>query len=107
MEQFLDSNPGLRSRLSKVIEFEDYSVDELTEIFRYDMKKRGYSLDVDEDKLKQLIAEKSAARDFGNARGVRNICDQIISRHNNRLYSMDVSELTNEVITTITDSDLM
>ena len=107
MEEFLNSNPGLRSRLSKVIEFEDYSVDELMDIFRYDMKKRGYALDVSENKLRALIADKSAAKDFGNARGVRNICDAVISRHNNRLYSMDVSELTNEVITTVTDSDLM
>ena len=33
MEEFLNSNPGLRSRFNKKIEFEDYTVEELMEIF--------------------------------------------------------------------------
>ena len=33
MEQFLKSNPGLTSRLSTTIHFEDYSLEELTDIF--------------------------------------------------------------------------
>ncbi|MBR2745250.1 MAG: AAA family ATPase [Erysipelotrichaceae bacterium] len=106
MQEFLDSNPGLRSRLSTVIEFEDYSIDELVEIFRLDMKKRGYTLDVDEDLLKEIITKKARDKDFGNARGVRNICDEVISRHNENLTELDISQLSNEVITTITNRDL-
>ena len=106
MQQFLDSNPGLRSRLSTVIEFEDYSIDELVEIFRLDMKKRGYNLNISEDLLKKIITKKARDRNFGNARGIRNICDEVISRHNENLIRLDISELSNEVITTITDSDL-
>lgn len=106
MQKFLDSNPGLRSRLSRVIEFEDYTVEEMVRIFQMDMKKRGYNLAASKEKLTDLISCKSLARDFGNARGVRNLCDRVISRHNTLLFDRDVSELTNEVITTVTDSDL-
>ena len=106
MQDFLDSNTGLRSRLSKVIEFEDYTVDEMVQIYKMDMKKRGYTLDVSEEKLRDLIEERSQDRDFGNARGVRNLCDEAISHHNSALFNYDISELTNDLITTITDKDL-
>ena len=106
MQEFLDSNTGLRSRLSKVIEFEDYTVDEMVEIYKMDLKKRGYTLDVSDEKLHALIENRSQNRDFGNARGVRNLCDEAVARHNAALFDYDVSQLTNELITTITDKDL-
>ena len=106
MSEFLDNNSGLRSRLNRVIEFEDYTVAEMQEIFCYQMTKRGYKLDISEDKLKQLLAKRSQARDFGNARGVRNICDEVVLAHNNRINNLDLSQLSNDSIVTITDEDL-
>ena len=53
-----------------------------------------------------IILEKKAGKDFGNARGVRNICDQVIARHNSRISDLNISEISNEVITTITEEDL-
>ncbi len=105
MEEFLNSNPGLRSRLSKIIEFPDYTLDELMQIFRFDMKKRGYELNINDSVLSETIGREMNARDFGNARGVRNICDRVIAAHNTRLNTMDLSSLTNEAIVTITDAD--
>ncbi|MBR2792234.1 MAG: AAA family ATPase, partial [Erysipelotrichaceae bacterium] len=105
MEEFLNSNPGLRSRLSKIIEFPDYTLDELKQIFRFDMKKRGYELNISDSVLSETIDREMNARDFGNARGVRNICDRVIAAHNTRLNTMDLSSLTNEAIVTITDAD--
>ena len=106
MQKFLDSNPGLRSRLNKTIEFKDYTLSELADIFRSDMKRRGYVLDVPADSIEMIILEKKAGKDFGNARGVRNICDQVIARHNSRISALNISEISNEVITTITEEDL-
>ena len=106
MNEFLDTNSGLRSRLSKVIEFPDYTLDELVQIFRRDMKKRGYTLDASEEALKDLIGKEMKKKDFGNARGIRNLCDKVISRQNERINSLDLSSLSNETILTITDSDL-
>ena len=105
MEEFLDSNPGLRSRLSKVIEFPDYSLDELVQIFRFDMSKRGYELKYSDETVKNVIAGEMNRKDFGNARGIRNIADKVIARHNERINKLDLSSLTNEAIVTITDED--
>ena len=106
MEEFLDTNSGLRSRLSRVIEFEDYTVEELCEIFGYDMKKRGYALNYDAEVLKARMVSESEKKDFGNARGVRNLCDKVIATHNNRINHMDIGSLDNEALITITDADL-
>lgn len=106
MEEFLDSNPGLRSRLSKVIEFPDYSLDELVQIFRFDMSKRGYELKYSDETVKNVIGGEMNKKDFGNARGIRNIADKVIARHNERINKLDLSSLTNEAIVTITDEDI-
>ncbi len=106
MEEFLDSNPGLRSRLARIIEFPDYSRDELAQIFTFDMKKRGYLLAYDPNRLNVLIEKESGKKDFGNARGIRNLCDSVINKHNERINRMDLSLLSNEAILSITDEDL-
>ncbi len=106
MNEFLDSNPGLRSRLPNVIEFGDYTTEELAAIFRSTLKGRGYRVEVSDDVLIPLIEKEKERRDFGNARGVRNICDRVIARQNERINNMDFSSLSNEVMVTINDSDL-
>ena len=90
----------------EVIEFEDYTVEELCEIFGYDMKKRGYALNYDAEVLKARMVSESEKKDFGNARGVRNLCDKVIATHNNRINHMDIGSLDNETLITITDADL-
>lgn len=47
MEQFIQSNPGLRSRFNKYIYFEDYTAEELLLIYQGMCKKSGYSLTED------------------------------------------------------------
>lgn len=50
MKQFIDSNPGLSSRFNRYIEFEDYSEDELVQIFNYICGRSSYVLDADGEK---------------------------------------------------------
>lgn len=76
MGRFLDSNSGLRSRFNKVLEFADYSGDELMQIFRDMAEDKGYTLDPEAGKIlakrfEDLCAQKSG--DFGNGREARNI----------------------------------
>ena len=106
MEEFLDSNSGLRSRLSKVIEFPDYTLDELVQIFRSDMTHRGYMLEYSEEMIRSLMEKEMQKRDFGNARGVRNLADRVIAKHNERINGMDFSQLKNEDFVTVKDEDL-
>jgi len=106
MNEFLDTNPGLRSRLSKIIEFQDYSLDEMMQIFRFDLGRRGYKLVYSDETLRPLLRQAMQVKDFGNARGVRNIADKVIANHNDRINTMDFSMLSNDELVSITDDDI-
>ncbi|MBP5285752.1 MAG: AAA family ATPase [Kiritimatiellae bacterium] len=92
MRDFLDANPGLRSRFPKMIEFADYTAKELAEIFRSMARKNGFSLADDlEAGLDGAIAKLAAKRDrtFGNARFVRQLFEDATIRQADRLAAAD------------------
>jgi SpoVK/Ycf46/Vps4 family AAA+-type ATPase len=105
MNDFLDSNPGLRSRLPRVLEFPDYTLDELVQIFNRDLEKRGYEAEMSDAVVRGLIEREMAKKDFGNARGVRNLVDEVIEQHNERMNRTDLALLSNDDILSITDED--
>lgn len=91
MEAFINSNPGLRSRFNRYIEFPDYNADELLEIFMLSVRKYEYILeDTAKSKLLQAInaAVESKGKDFGNARFIRNLFEKTVERQANRLAPM-------------------
>ncbi|MDO4798311.1 MAG: AAA family ATPase [Coriobacteriales bacterium] len=106
MQEFLDSNSGLRSRLPNILEFPDYSLDELEQIFVRDLERRGYSVLASSAVIREAIEAKMHGRDFGNARGVRNICDRVIGAHNARLAVSDFSVTRDEDLVSIIDIDV-
>ena len=64
MEEFLDSNPGLRSRFNKFINFDDYTSAELTDIFEGMCEKSGYTIDNSTRKfVHNLMINKYSHRD--------------------------------------------
>lgn len=92
MQEFLKSNPGFKSRIRNEIEFEDYSVEEMVSIFKKMAADRSMQLEPDMDgALHQMIEQKSKVPDFGNARGVRNLFDDVIEEMNSRLVRMTSS----------------
>lgn len=91
MEAFINSNPGLRSRFNRYIEFPDYNADELFEMFMLSVRKYEYILeDTAKSKLLQAInaAVESKGKDFGNARFIRNLFEKTVERQANRLAPM-------------------
>lgn len=88
MQDFLDANPGLRSRFNRTIEFPNYSADELIEIMCNRAKKLDYHLS---DEALAFVKDKFARvltfppDNFGNARSVRNYLDNAINNQANRL----------------------
>lgn len=95
MEQFLNSNPGFKSRFDQLLFFEDYNRSELLDIFKLKMSKAGY--EVEEEALELIRAEIDLlymARDqyFGNARRIRQLVEQIIKNHNIRMSSSEGSQ---------------
>lgn len=91
MNAFVHSNPGLESRFNRFLYFPDYTVDEMLAIFQMRCDKAGYRLDeAAREPLKAILAEESEDNiGFGNARGVRNLFEQAVSRQANRLARQD------------------
>ena len=92
MEEFINSNPGLKSRFNKYIEFPDYSVDELEEIFYSNCSRYDY---VVEEEAKKHVREMIVARkmqkqeNFANAREVRNMFEEIITNQARRVAELE------------------
>lgn len=108
IEEFIDSNPGLRSRFNRYIHFADYSAEELYDIFKLQMKKNEYAMNDDASRyLKQFLESVVANRpkDFGNARFVRNLFEKTIEAQANRLAS--VPSPTKEELSKINKEDLV
>ncbi|MGV9300324.1 AAA family ATPase [Amycolatopsis sp. NPDC003676] len=86
MDEFLESNPGLRSRFSGRIEFPDYSNDELAGIFTVMAKSQGYELSADlSAALPEAIRRIPRGRGFANGRSARGLLEAAISGQSSRL----------------------
>jgi len=103
MSEFLQSNPGLKSRFNKFINFEDYTADELIEMLNRLCQKNGMTLTDGAQKYAQAFFEKRCkikGKDFANGRDVRNFFEQAYSNQSNRVAMLDsvsesdLSELT-------------
>lgn len=110
MKQFLDSNPGLSSRVGQVINFPDYAPDELMAIADYDSKRRGVTISEDAKNLIYIkVVEAYRNRDarFGNARYVNTIIEEGKQNMALRLMKSEKPELlTNEDLSTIQLQDV-
>ena len=107
MDEFLSSNPGLRSRFNKFVHFEDYTAEQLKEIFKSFCKKADFKLTpAAEEQLADTFKALTAFRDesFGNARLARNLFETTISKQANRIVSL--AEINEEVLSTIEASDI-
>lgn len=92
MARFVDSNPGLRSRFNKYINFEDYNVDELVQIFKVMCKKSGYYITEDVINYVTGVFENkynNRGENFANAREVRNFFEKAILNQADRLYYVE------------------
>lgn len=107
MEKFIHSNPGLESRFNRYLHFDDYTLDEMLEIFKMQCKKGCYTLcpDAETDVREFIDDENVNGITFGNARGVRNIFEQILTEQANRLAAMEA--ITKDDLMRITRADVL
>jgi stage V sporulation protein K len=107
MEEFLEANPGLRSRFPVTVTFPDYSDLELFKIAQSMLERREYTLTTSAqlELVRQIRRLRQGdPESFGNARAVRNMVEQIIRRQAVRLVQKH--GLTKEELTLITPYDL-
>lgn len=126
MAEFIESNPGLKSRFNKFIEFKDYSSEELFEIYKRMLADAGLkATDETMEFVEEWLEEKSAGTssddspttfgmkikrkvsfgesrgNFANARIVRNFLESSIMNQADRLFGKDRDKLTDEELLTI------
>lgn len=107
MGRFIHSNPGLESRFNKYFYFEDYTGDQLMEIFRSMCGKNGYTIGNEAEKYAEAyFAGLYEERDenFGNARDVRNVFERAVARQSDRVAALEAP--TKEQLMELTVGDL-
>lgn len=107
MEDLLDVNPGLASRVGYTIEFPDYHPDELMQIFEFLSKAEDYQItDAAKERLHVLFEKLYADRDrnFGNGRLVRKYFEQIKMQQAERII---VNQIEGKDMLTIVEEDVV
>lgn len=106
MEEFLNSNPGLKSRFNKFLYFEDYSPQELVDILKLNASNSGLSLS---RRAEKFVSEFFTARcenrpeNYANARDARNFLEKALVNQANRLAELD--QITDRQLCTLEKED--
>jgi SpoVK/Ycf46/Vps4 family AAA+-type ATPase len=104
MEDFLETNPGLKSRFDRNFNFEDFSEKELWEICTNMYSEKGLTANSEaEEHLKTYISFLYENRDrfFGNARSMRKIIEKSVRNQELRMADLKKNERTKEMIETL------
>ena len=103
MNDFINSNSGIASRIGYTLNFKDYTEDELLEIFKSMVKKSGFKI-TDEalNKVKTIIKDNKDMPNFGNARFVRNMFEKTVILHASNVKD----NKRKDILVTITDKDI-
>jgi SpoVK/Ycf46/Vps4 family AAA+-type ATPase len=107
MKRFIEANPGLQSRFSRYLIFDDYKPEQLVTIFSDICLSRKFILTTEtKDKLLRYseFLYKSRTKSFGNARTMRNLFEEVIRLQAGRLAKL--SQITDTDLLTITEADL-
>ncbi len=103
MQDFLDLNSGIVSRIGYTVDFKDYTVEELMKIFSQMMTKSGFVItDEANKKAEKIIEENKNVKNFGNARFVRNMYEKTIICHASNTKNVK----NKKALKTITEDDV-
>ncbi|MCR5476736.1 MAG: AAA family ATPase [Lachnospiraceae bacterium] len=97
MQEFLTSNSGLKSRFPNVIDFPDYTGEELLQISRCIAKSKGYRIDEGADEALKIYfngVQMTRAADAGNGRLARNLVEEAILNQSRRLAAEPEADLS-------------
>ncbi len=105
MDRFLDAKIGLQSRLTNTIIFEDYTEDELIQIFKIFAK--GYTISNEiEERLRVMFTSMKSNSNFSNGRDARNLFNAIKTKMNRRLNEIGNLEIKDPRLYIIEMDDL-
>ncbi len=107
MKEFLERNPGMKSRIAFQVSFDDYDTDELCEITKLMVEKKQMTItDSALDNLRLIYDNARTEEDYGNGRFVRGIIEEAEMNLAERIMKLKESEITADLISTIEDCDI-
>jgi hypothetical protein len=110
MERFIGANPGLASRFSRTLTFDDYTSPELVEIVGHQARAHQYELpDQTRAALAAFFDDADRGEGFGNGRFARKVFQEMTERHARRvadLFSGAVGTITADQLSILIEDDL-
>lgn len=111
IDRFLAENQGLRSRVTRDLFFEDYTLEEMVQMFKKLVKSGGFQMadELDTDVAELIWMKMQATADFGNGRGVRNVFEKVKTNRARRIstWKRNGVSLSKEDYLAIVKEDLM
>lgn len=106
MENLLQWNPGMKSRIAFHVPFDDYTETELFDITQLMAKERGMRIDDGaKEKLLAIYADARMDKAFGNGRFARNLLEQAKFNQANRFMAKDLRFVSDEELCTLIAED--
>ena len=107
MKNFMDSNPGIRSRINSTIYFESYTPDQMVQIFRCQAKMNQFTLPSEADEIvKSFFEDRVERSDFGNGREARSLLENSMVEAAKRLAKVPEEKLTSKLMREIKLQDV-
>lgn len=107
MYNFLEANPGLKSRINSTIFFESYTADEMVQIVNLLAKQKKYSIEPGtEDMIKEYFEKRVTDSTFGNGREARSLLENAIMNAARRVMLLPESKRTKKKLQELTYEDI-
>lgn len=107
MQEFLDRNPGMRSRIAFQVKFEDYTTEELCGITKLMLSGKQMTItDAAMEKLRNIYESARRSNDYGNGRFVRKVLEEAEMNLAERVMALEEAQITEQTITTLEESDI-
>lgn len=107
MKQFLDANPGLKSRINSTIFFDSYSPEEMKEIVYTQASIKNLKIDKNaDDVILKYFAKRYKDPNFGNGREARSLLENAMVFAAERVMALPESKHTKKAMSLLTEEDI-